>query len=136
MPSIDANQAYEFSLGQSDVLHIENVTQIISGGQFTAPLMDFTDITTDTTEPFTTTSTSTYYQFLYEYDIRLKLKNLRTYPVRVEYQQQFILYRYQNVTLVQSTRNACRADGSMVNCKFSLRARATAVYSYRVKWYY
>ena len=103
---------------------MKNVTQIINRDQST-PIME-------TTGRDTTNTDQSYFN---SYDIHLQLTNLRTYPVQVEYESYFAYY-YRNITLVQSSGDACRVDDPFVKCKFTLRARATAVYSYKVKLNY
>ena len=125
LPNLAAGDKHEFSIGEdADLVYKEKVT-LISSNNFNetdsnAKLL----IQKDPSAIVIVTRTRNIY------NINLELKNFKTRPVKIEYEQMG-LHGYQNVSMTtSSTKYPFIRDGSTIKGNITLKANTTENLSY------
>ncbi len=124
LPNLAAKDKYEFSIGEdADIVYKENITLTSS------QIFNETESTVITLYDKTLSPVVIRTRTRFVYNIDLQLKNFKTRPVKIEYEQKG-LYSYQNISITKADEYPFIRDGSSIKLNTTLKANTTEYFSY------
>lgn len=125
LPNLAAGDKHEFSIGEdADLVYKEKVTLISSNNFNETDSNGKVSLQHDSSAVIIVTRTRNIY------NINLEVKNYKTRPVKIEYEQMG-LHGYQSVSMTtSSSKYPFIRDGSSIKGNITLKANATENLSY------
>jgi len=126
-PNLAAADKHEFSIGEdADVVYEEKVTMISMKTYNETQSKDNKPYDKETSPVIIITRTQ------YIYEIQGQVKNFKTRPINVEYEQKGF-YGYETSKLTKSNKGLFIQDGSSIKSNITLNANTNEIYSYTIE---